>query len=115
PYFGVVDDDTSLFGDGLGEVDCQTTVVKLSVVVEYSSLQTLRFQIGQVLQGLFARQKFGWRQAQLSRHAIVQLHADAVEWSFPPRVGGNNECQRMHQVGSVSAEQTALLERLQNQ
>ena len=111
----VVEQDGALISSRVGQVDQQASVIELAVVVDDPAAEPLGLDSGQPLQSLFARKQARLAKTIFAREQVINLHADAVERSFPPGIVGHDEAQIVDQVGSVLAQQAAFLQSLHHQ
>ncbi len=104
-----------MVGRGHDQVREQARVVELAIVVDHTAAKPLLRNGRQALQRFFTAQDARTAKAVLHRQQVINLHADAVEGSLPPRVVRHDKRQVMHQVRRVLPQQAALLQRFHHQ
>jgi hypothetical protein len=82
----------------------------LAVIVDDATAEFLGLESGQSLQSLFLGEQFRGAKAVLAGKQVIELQANSVKRSFPPRVVGNDEGEVMHKVGCVLAQKTAFFQ-----
>jgi hypothetical protein len=107
----VVDRDAAQIEYGLGQIHGEPRVIELAVIIADAPLQTLGFQRGNSPQRLFFRKHLRRTKSQLSGKTIIDLHADAVEGTFPPAIDRHDERKVVHQMRRVFAQQAAFSQR----
>jgi len=100
---------------GLRQIDGQTRIVELSVVIEDAASQGGGFEIGNMLDRLRPAEHPRRAQAQLAGQLIVELHPDPVERTFPPMITGNDKGKIVHQMRCVAGQPAALAQSFEDE
>ena len=111
----VVDQAGALLGGRPRQVDQQTAVVELPVVVLHAPAQALLLERRDALEHLLARQDPRAGEAVAAGQHVVDAHADAVEGRLPPQVVGHDEREVADEVRRVLQQQPPLVERLHHE
>ena len=107
-HLHVIDRRAAEVSERLREVDGESGIVELAVVVNHAASERFRFDRRNALQCLGARQKLRLANAQAAGQRVVNLHPHAVERSFPPLITRHDEGAITHQVRRVPHQQSTL-------
>jgi hypothetical protein len=108
PAARVIEQDAAVVHRRAGEVDGETCVIELPVVINHPAIEPLRLQRGQLLDDFLPREIPRGLQPELPGQRVIHLQPDAVKRPLPPVVARNDKRQAVDEMRRVFAEQTAL-------
>src|SRR5438132_3951079 len=102
-HWHVVHRDASKIENRLSKIDGEARVIELAIEVGDSTLEPLGFEGWNAPQRFFPGKDLRGAQTKFAGEPVINLHADAIERTFPPAVNRHDEGEMMNEVGRIFA------------
>ena len=108
--FGVVQYRRALIRRGSDQVYEEPTIVKLTVIIDNASGESVGIYIGKFPQRFLLGNLAGFSKTVFAREQLVDFEANSVERTFPPGIAGHNASQLIDQMRRVLPQKAAFLQ-----